>query len=98
MSDYIGLAMLLLPAAALLAGFVRLIRNYNPDGDKCPHGVRMPQGLCRECGGTAVVVTDDPLEAVVAMEAWRTGRPVLGTVDENGKLELKFADEMFRRD
>lgn len=38
--EYVKLFALIAPIAALLVGSYFIVRAYNPDGDKCEHGVR----------------------------------------------------------
>jgi hypothetical protein len=41
--------LLALPVVAIAVGFSILIRHYNPDGDKCLHGLR--HDVCEACRG-----------------------------------------------
>jgi hypothetical protein len=50
MIEFVKLSLILLPLLALIVGGYYVLRNYNPDGDKCPHGVRGGEGFdCHKC-------------------------------------------------
>jgi hypothetical protein len=50
MNDYVGLLVLTIPLVVLLISAAVMLQRYNPDGDKCAHGVRGGDGFaCRLC-------------------------------------------------
>lgn len=52
MSEYVKLLFLVVPVVALIIGTVIKLRRYDPNGDKCPHGVRGGEGFkCDFCDG-----------------------------------------------
>lgn len=60
MEDALGLAFILLMVALGVAFVIVKVNAYNPNGDLCEHGKRMPDEFCLVCGGT--VETDGPTE------------------------------------
>jgi len=49
-------------------------------------------GIIRDPETGVSVETDDPVMAAVVAQAFKTGKPVIGNVDEKGKVTIRTLD------
>ena len=85
-----GVELLILFAVILLVTAVSLFFKNRSKIDQLEMRTRANKWEYREVNGQKVAIeADDPNQADVIAETWRTGKPVYGTYDDDGNFVMK---------
>ncbi len=57
-----------------------------------PKDTGLKDGIIRDPETGVCVETDDPVMAAVVAQAFKSGKPVIGNVDEKGKVTIRTLD------